>query len=87
VEVMKSMSAMLILAPKAVAVTDVDSDISIQAGTCTTVRRASRFGSVSDDAEGETRVAARMITARSEGCEKAAYARTRPRAIRTAMRR
>jgi hypothetical protein len=30
--VMNSMSAMLILAPKAVAVTDVDSDIKIHAG-------------------------------------------------------
>jgi len=62
VDVMKSMSAIPIWAPKAVAVTDVDSDISIQAGTCTTVRRASRFGSVSDDAEGETREAIRMMT-------------------------
>ena len=69
---MNSMSAMLILAPKAVAVTDVESDIKIHAGTCNTVRRASLFGSVSDDAEDETRVATRMITARSEGCEKAA---------------
>ena len=33
VVVMKSMSAMPMLAPKALAVTDVDSDIKIQAGT------------------------------------------------------
>ena len=67
VVVMNSMSAMLILAPKAVAVTDVDSDINIHAGMCRTVRRASLFGSVSDDADDETRVAMRMITARSDG--------------------
>jgi hypothetical protein len=67
VDVMKTMSAILMFAPKAVAVTDVDSDIRIQAGTCTAVRRASRFGSVSDDAEGETREASRMMIVRRDG--------------------
>ena len=81
------MSAMPILAPKAVAVTDVDRDINIHAGICNMVRRTSRFGSVSDDAEDEIRDAARIITARRDGREKAAYAAMRPIAIRIAMSR
>lgn len=87
VVVMKSMSNMPMWAPKAVAVTDVDNDISNHAGICSTVRRTNRFGSVSDDAEDEIRDATRIIAARRDGCEKVIYAAKSPIAIKIAMSR